>query len=108
MGTLEALLDNLDKKKGDQRDNVFDHGRQVNHAGFENDSLDEISSLSGLSSSLNSSVAVGANIQTNVSECCLLNRSCGKVRSRTNPTRWIRTRNRQAVQMKSLFRFHYR
>ena len=69
MGTLEALLDNLDKKKGEQRDNVFDHGHEVNHAGFENDSLDEISSLSGLSSSLNSSIAVRATIQTNVSEC---------------------------------------
>ena len=55
MGTLEALLDNLDKKKNEDRE-LFT-GHHVNHNGFEHDSLDEISSLSGLTtSSINSSV----------------------------------------------------
>ena len=55
LGTLEALLDNLDRKKAEER-NEFFNNHPVRTAGFENDSLDEISSLSGLSSSLQSSL----------------------------------------------------
>ena len=45
----------LDKKKNEDRELFTNH--HVNHNGFEHDSLDEISSLSGLTtSSLNSSV----------------------------------------------------
>lgn len=55
LGTLEALLDNLDRKKAEERNEFFSN-HPARTAGFENDSLDEISSLSGLSSSIQSSL----------------------------------------------------
>ena len=60
LGTLEALLDNLDRKKAEERNGLFNN-QAIRVNGFENDSLDEISSLSGLSSSIQSSIQQDAH-----------------------------------------------